>query len=380
MKMKEVEMRLAEIKNELETRGAELTVEEMDALETEIKTLTEERSALAKAAEKRNTMLQSIAGGAGAVVRTFSKPEEVVADPYGTEEYRSAWLKNIRQLPLTDAEKRAYAVGTGTGSEVIPTQTANEIISKVKQLAPMLGEVTLLNVNGAVKFAVEGTNNAAAVHTGNTGINAAADTLTEVTLSGYEIAKLAQVSDSVKSMSVGAFETWIVTMLSEAIASKIEDCIINGTGSSQPTGIEAANTWGATNSVTVGASASLSAANVQTLIGLLNGGYDRNAKILMSKKTLFSDFMPLQDNSKNHIVTVQNDGYYVYGYKVLLSDFVDLHDAYLGDFSKVCANLAENITVKSAYDIDTNSYKYIGVAVFDCKPAIGSAFVKLTHA
>ena len=38
------------------------------------------------------------------------------------------------------------------------------------------------------------------------------------------------------------------------------------------------------------------------------------------------------------------------------------------------------INVKNAYDIDTNSYKYSGIAIFDCTPAIGEAFVKLAKA
>ena len=161
----------------------------------------------------------------------------------------------------------------------------------------------------------------------NAAITPAADTLTTVTLSGYEIVKLVQISDTVMTMSIAAFESWIVDMLAEAIARKVEDFFINGTGTSQPKGIDKANTWGATNSVTVGASASLTAANVQTLIGLLNAGYDRNAKFVMSKRTLFTDFMPLQDNSKNHIVTVQGNNYFVYGYPVLLSDYVKEHEA-----------------------------------------------------
>ena len=148
---------------------------------------------------------------------------------------------------------------------------------------------TLLHVKGAVKFVVEGTNNDAAIHTENAAITPAADTLTTVTLSGYEIVKLVQISDTVMTMSIAAFESWIVDMLAEAIARKVEDFFINGTGTSQPKGIDKANTWGATNSVTVGASASLTAANVQTLIGLLNAGYDRNAKFVMSKRTLFTD-------------------------------------------------------------------------------------------
>ena len=383
MRIKEIEARLAAIKQEIEERGDTMKAEEIDALEKETKDLTEERAGLIAAAEKRNGILDNIAKGGGVSVRSFGKKEEDNADPddpFGTPEYRSAWLKNLRRLPLTDAEKRAYANASGTGAEVVPTQTANEIISKVKKLAPMLNEVTLLHVKGAVKFVVEGTNNDAAIHTENAAITPAADTLTTVTLSGYEIVKLVQISDTVMTMSIAAFESWIVDMLAEAIARKVEDFFINGTGTSQPKGIDKANTWGATNSVPVGASASLTAANVQTLIGLLNAGYDRNAKFVMSKRTLFTDFMPLQDTSKNHIVTVQGNSYFVYGYPVLLSDYVKEHEAFLGDFKKVCANLAESINVKNAYDIDTNSYKYSGIAIFDCQPAIGEAFVKLVKA
>ena len=380
MRIKEIEARLAAIKQEIEERGDAMKAEEIDALEKETKELTEERAGLIAAAEKRNGILDNIAKGGGVSIRSFGKKEEDNADPddpFGTPEYRSAWLKNLRRIPLTDAEKRAYANASGTGAEVVPTQTANEIISKVKKLAPMLNEVTLLHVKGAVKFVVEGTNNDAAIHTENAAITPDADTLTTVTLSGYEIVKMVQISDTVMTMSIAAFESWIVDMLAEAIARKVEDFFINGTGTSQPKGIDKANTWDATNSVSVDASASLTAANVQTLIGLLNAGYDRNAKFVMSKRTLFTDFMPLQDTSKNHIVTVQGNSYFVYGYPVLLSDYVKKHEAFLGDFKKVCANLAESINVKNAYDIDTNSYKYSGIAIFDCTPAIGEAFVKL---
>lgn len=384
MRLKEIEARLAAIKEEIDTRGAEMKAEELNALEKETKELTEERAALIAAAEKRNGILDAIAKGAGTTIRDFEqrdkKHEEENNDPAATQEYRSAWLKQLRRLPLSEAEKRAFSNVAGAGAEVVPTQIANEIISKVKKLAPMLNEVTLLHVKGAVKFAVEGTNNAAALHTENAAITGAADTLTYVSLSGYEIVKLVQISDTVMTMSIPAFEAWIVNMLAEAIARKIEDFFVNGTGSNQPKGIDKANTWDATNSVTVAKSAALTSANVQTLIGLLPSGYDANGKFLMSKKTLFVDFMPLQDSSKNHIVTVQGNNYFVYGYPVLLSDYVAEHEAFLGDFKKVCANLAEDIGVKSAYDIDTNSYKYSGIAIFDCTPAIGEAFVKLVKA
>lgn len=198
MRIKEIEARLAAIKQDIEARGESMTAEEINALEQETAQLTEERAGLIAAAEKRNGILDNIAKGAGIVSRSFQQnngENNTPDDPFGTPEYRSAWLKNLRRLPLNDAEKRAFSNASGAGAEVIPTQTANEIISKVKKLAPMLNEVTLLHVKGAVKFAIEGTNNAAAIHTENASITAAADTLTTVSLSGYEIVKLVQISD-----------------------------------------------------------------------------------------------------------------------------------------------------------------------------------------
>jgi HK97 family phage major capsid protein len=219
------------------------------------------------------------------------------------------------------------------------------------------------------------------LHTEGGTITASADTLITVSLAGFEINKLITISKTVATMSINAFETWLTDMLAEAIANKISSYLISGTGSSQPTGIEKAQTWGASNSVTVTLAGSLSAANVQTLCGLLPGGYDNGAKFLMSKKTLFTDFMPLQDTSKNAIVTKEGANYYVYGYPVMFDERVTFHEAFLGNYKKaIVGNLAESVNVQSAFDIKTNSFDYLGSAIFDSKVAIGEAVVKLVKA
>lgn len=311
----------------------------------------------------------------------FSTRENMAGDPENKEAvYRVAFFKRLQGKELSSEELTAYSSGASSAGAVIPTQTAEEIITKLKERAPLLQEITLLQVQGNVTFAVEGTNNAAAIHTENASITPAADTLVKVSLSGWEVTKLIQVSDTVKTMSINAFEGWLVDMLVESIADKISDMIINGTGSSQAKGIEKANTWDDTNSVSVAKAGSLTAENVQTLIGLLGGGYDANAKFIMSKKTLYTDFMPLQDNSKNDIVTREGRNYYVYGYPVLIESRVTEHEAYLGDLKKYVANLAESVNVKADFDIDTNSNKYLGVAIFDGAPALEEAFVKLVKA
>ena len=63
MRLKEIEERLAAIKNELTTRATELKEEEITALENEVTALQEERTAIKAAAEKRSALLARIAAG-----------------------------------------------------------------------------------------------------------------------------------------------------------------------------------------------------------------------------------------------------------------------------------------------------------------------------
>lgn len=374
-RLQEIEERLSAIKAEMNTEGANL-----DALGAEVDSLIAERARLLSEIETRRGILDKIGSGAAGEGAPIIPTEEKRSFDTSSPEYRSAFLKNLRNLELTEVEKRAFSSGSSSAGAVIPTNTANEIIKKLKQHAPLLGEITLLNVSGNVKFAVENAKADAAIHTENATITAGTDTFTTVTLTSYEIVKLVQVSETVKTMSIDIFESWLTDMIAEKVAEKIGAFLISGTGSEQPAGVSSAATWGDTNSVTVTKTGALSAANVQALIGLLDGVYDANAKFLMSKRTLFTDFMPLQDNSKNKIVTVEGHNYYVYGYPVMLDDNVTVHEAYLGDFKKIVGNLSQNITVKSDFDITTNSYRYLGVAMFDSKIADSEAFVKLVKA
>ena len=383
MRLQEIEGRLSAIKAEIDTDGVDL-----EALESEINSLKEERKGILDKAEKRKALLDGVAGLENpTVIKTFEDEKESRKMEFnkdnvlGSAEYRSGFLKRLQNVELNEVEQRALTTASNSVGAALPTQTQDDILTKIKQYAPLLNEITLLQVAGNVKFTVEGTVNDAALHTEGASITASADTLVTVSLAGYEITKLVTISKSVATMSINAFETWLVNMLAEAIANKISAFLISGTGSSQPEGIEKAQTWGATNSVSVALAGSLTTTNVQTLCGLLPGGYDNGAKFLMSKKTLFSDFMPLQDNAKHALVSKEGNTYYVYGYPVLFDERVTYHEAYLGNYKKaIVGNLAEDVSVNSGFDTKTNSFDYLGCAIFDSKVAIGEAVVKIVKA
>lgn len=388
-RLSQIEARLSQIRTEMDQEGADL-----EALNNEVDGLLAERNQLQQSAETRSTLLRKIGNGTVGTplpgMQLPAEPEQRSESIYtiASEEYRTAWIKNLRNNayvgtvdPLTEVEQRAFTTVTGSAGAAIPTQTANNILEKVTQYAPLLGKINLLRVPGMVTFAVEDVVNAAEKHAQNATITAKDDKLKSITLSAYEITKLIPISKSVKLMSIPAFETWLVDSLARSIANKISENILIGTSSDEGTGIDKTATWDqSTNSVQVGNSANLTTQDVLKLIALLPGGYDARAEFIMSKKTLFTDFMPLQDKSKNDIVTMSGSNYYIFGYPVTLDERVKLHEAYLGDLYTVVGNMPEDVTITSAFDIDTNSYKFLGCAMFDCKPSMADAIVKLEKA
>ena len=124
MRLKEIEERLAAIKNELTTRAAELKEEEITALENEVTALQEERAAIKAAAEKRSALLARIAAGESVgdgegdgsgqqrVLRNFKgvAGEGDNDDKYGSMEYRKAFMKYVCRGEALPKEYRADAV------------------------------------------------------------------------------------------------------------------------------------------------------------------------------------------------------------------------------------------------------------------------------
>ena len=373
-------MTYEEIQAELRTLSeklsgdAEMTNEDLTQIEERVKELENEKRALEEKAEKRDATLEKVKRGLeGTVIESTEKRKE--DEKMNEVNYRNAFFKKLMGKELSE-EERALTTST---TAVIPTETSDKIFDKMVQLAPLLGEIELFHVPGNLKFAVETTRAEAGYHTQNsTGINVdATAVLTEVSLGGYEFTKLIQVSDSILSMSVNDFEDWLVRMLAESLATKIESEIINGTGSSTVKGINALSYVNNQNGVQFNGSTGLTGANVRTAVGLLPGGYDTGAKFLMKKKTLFNQFMGLQDNAKHDLVRVEGNNYFIYGYPVILSDEVSDNVAFLGNFKKYVGNLNRDVEVKKDFDIDTNSYKYLGVGIFDGKPACTDAFIKI---
>lgn len=349
----EIETRLAAIKEEMEKDGVDL-----DALTEEVRGLKAEMKKLDEAAEKRAALRQAVAGGAGQTVRNF-KHEEPEKRIFGldSKEYRNAWLKAMQGKDLTGDEQRAFV----TNGSAIATMTANSIMDIVRQHAWLLERCSLIYSDSQITYYIEGDDNEATDHNENDTITPAADTLTKVDLAPAEITKLIQISDAARRMSIDAFEAWIAKHLGRAIARKINKKLITAASA-------AAKEVG---------SKTIDAAGVQALLGAIKGN---DIALVCNNNTLFTKLLPLQDDSKNALVRFEGNKPTIYGRPVELDDNMADGNLLGGDWSKMGAAIAEDINIKQQFDINTNSYKYLGVTVFDCKVGINAAFAKIASA
>ena len=369
----QLEARLAELTDETseEKRGAldndalEVRINEIEAIKTEIESRKQ-------AAAEEERQAEEAARKAG---KPIIETEERKMFDVNSAEYRSYWLRNL-QGNLTP-EERSGETYTSSNSNAVPTLVADKFFEKMKKLAPMLSEITLMQVAGNLKFVAEGTRNAASKHSENVDGTAAADTTVAVTLGGFEFMKLIKISRTAKLMSIDAFENWIVEMLAGDIARAIDDYIINdGTN-----GI-AALTW--TSNVNQIVATNYAYGDVCSLISLLPAAYDAEAKFLTNKKTLYTQIAQIVDSTGNPIFvpdTVSGFGGRLMGYPVIVDDYVETTAStlFLGKFTDVVGNLSEGIHVDAdeSAGFNSNSIVYRGIAVFDSKPAKGDAIVKL---
>ena len=381
-RLQEIETRMKAIKAELEADGADI-----DALEQEVKGLTEERAALQAKVEKRNKILGDITKGEGKVLdiipKVDDKPKEerTREDVLASPEYRSAFFKSLQGKPLTDVEKREFTLVPNTAGAVVPTETANMIFDTMTKIAPMLSEIQLLRVAGNLRFAVQGVRNAAAAHAEGAPVVPALDTMVTVTLSGFEFMKVIRISQTIQTMAISAFESWIVKMIGEDIAVQIDSEIINGgtvTGN-----IAAAQVWvNGVNQITYVPANGLAYSDITGLIALLPSSFDGNAKFVMRKSTFYGQVLAMTDANGNPLAVpdIASKGKYtILGYPVLIDDNVVVNEAYLGDYKQVVGNLAADIQVARSTESGflNNSIDFRGTAIFDCDIAQPTAIVKL---
>ena len=144
MNTEELEARQAEILSELENRD-EMDTDSLEARADELEAIKAELNDRKAKAEADAELRATVAESNDPVMKTFEREEKKMFE-VTSKEYRDLWLRNL-QGNLTETEQRDYSSST---TNAVPTIVSDKFFEKMKKLAPMLSEITLLRVAGNI--------------------------------------------------------------------------------------------------------------------------------------------------------------------------------------------------------------------------------------
>lgn len=375
MTLEQIQARLAEIAGLIDTA----TGDDLTKLEDEARTLNEQLNTLRGEAQRRQALRDSVARGASgtAIPGATAEPRTPAAERFAvdSDEYRSAWLRNLQGRELTDQERTAV-----TASAAIPTQTMNEIVHRLED-SPLLREIDMTFIPGNVSWPVETTANAASWVAMGTAATDSADALTAVTLSAYKLIKTVEITADVEGMSIDAFEAWLVSRLANKIELAADAAVLTGTGSSQPTGILTTIST-ATGTFT---KAGMTYTDLMTIMGSLGTVYRRNAIFIVPSALFYSDIIGMKGTDNRPVLVMDPTAPEVYrllGHKVIIDDNVTANNVLFGDAKMYKWNWAKSPTVEADDSVGfrTGSRVYRAMGLADGKLAVSAAFVRYTRA
>ena len=389
--IEQLNARREELKRKLEEhRSGNISAEELEKLSAERKDIekelairTKHRDELSAAAEKNKEQGEgrSIMNDKLLHFKDGMERDDVPA----TAEYRSAFFKRLQRKPLDDVEKRAMTSAATSAGAAIPTQTMDMIIGQLAESDSLLGLITITNIPGLTSFPVENVVNDAAWVAEGSDSTSSNDTLKAVTLAAYMLIKTIKITAQVARMSIDAFETWLVNALVRKLRAACDKAVISGNGSNQPTGLDA-QTWNATNSITVANGSTVTYDNLVDLEALVGEGFINNAVWVCNRK-MKATLLKLKDDQKRPLFErAIEDGFVgtLIGYPVRLDANVKDGEMYFGDWkSGYVMNFAQTIEVESSTEAGfmSGSVVYRAMALADGKPTgVAGALVKLVQA
>lgn len=315
-------------------------------------------------------------------------------DVISSAEYRSAFYKSLQGKELTKVEKaamtkardnfekRANEFNTSTNSAaIIPTATLDEIISKARTHGGLLAECRMFSMPSKIAIPIATPADKAAWHVEGAPVESEKITPTAITFDGNEIMKVFSISQKVQTMSISAFESYIVDELENCVMATIEDAIVNGTGNGQGTGILTA--FDSDNTIETASNTNIGYADITRTVAKLKRGYANGAKFAMNNATLWSNIYRLSDDSQRPLfVTDLQNGTIgrLLGYSVIVDDYLPDNTIIFGNFNYMAYNLPAGIVIESSRESSFKSalIDYRALAIADCKPILKDAFVKLS--
>ena len=314
-------------------------------------------------------------------------------DAAASAEYRSAFFKHLQGAELTADERRAFDLvnaekrsgdafnNLSNAAAVIPTTTLDQIVTKARDMGGIMGIARSFAMPANISVPVATPGSAAQWHVEGQAVETEMANTVPVVFGAYEIMKVISISAATRTMSISAFESYLVDELTNSVMATLAGGMVNGTGSGQATGVVSGITWGEDNQVTF--ATALTYKNIIDAISMLRRGYAKNARFVMNNATLYQDVYGLVDENKRPIFVAdptESGKGRILGFEAVIDDYMADHDIVLGDFNYYGYNMPAGIALDMSRESSFKSglVDYRALAIADAKPIVDEAFVRIT--
>lgn len=356
--IKEAEEQLAELEEEQPQEEEQASAEQEE----------EQRSVVPENAELRNAQ----------VVSTFNLGGKETMENQNME-YRNAFMEYVLRNTPIPAELRADAnTLTGDVTSVIPTHLVNQIIEKMENVGMILPLISKTSYAAGVEIPTSAIKPVATWVSEGAGSDRQKKATGKITFSYFKLRCEISMSMEVGTMALSSFEAKFVENVAKAMIYAIENAVINGTGSGQPTGILTADVVAGQDL----GEKTLSFSVLAEAEGTLPQEYETGAKWCMNKKT-FARVQGLVDQTGQPVARV-NYGVgkalerAILGRDVVVSPYVADDVMFMFDFSDYVLNTIYDMGISKKQDWETEDLLTKAVMSVDGKVVDNGSIVKLT--
>lgn len=362
-KKMEMQFRAEDLKT-LEEQRAELVQEMKDLTEkaeTEKRALSEEEDKHFDELDKQIQAIDSTiekAKRARDIKLTQSRSAD---EPEDADDQKSIEKREEREFEYfirtqcgeTNLELRAgeQNLTMGSNGAIIPSTIANRIITKARDICPILQHVTMYHVKGTLKVPVWGTADGHDITVSYqeefTDITADSGKFTSIDLSGYLAGALVLIGQSVVNNADVDVVSFVITEMAKKIAEFLEKELLIGTKNKATGALDTQNT------VSTAASTVITSDELIDLQASVKQVYQKNACWIMNPDT-YKNVKKLKDANGRYLLQDDYTGEFPYrmlGKPVYISDNMPKMAAggkavLYGDLSGLSMNMRENVQIQ----------------------------------
>ena len=277
----------------------------------------------------------------------------------------------------------AYTHQVANQPILIPETTMAGILGMIEEQHPFYGEIRKLNVRGNLTIKQHTSvdaGDAAFVDEGTPAVDEE-NTFAEITLTGFEVAKLVRVSFKLEAMSIEEFIPYIQAEIADRLGRTLGKAIFTGTGVKQPKGVLTVLSEQVGTPQVVTATDTIEYADVTNLRSKVASQFANGAKFYAKATTVWNDLATVVDGTGRPIFIreiVDGGVGTIFGIPVVEDDGVPEGEVVLGNPSAgVVQNTNEPFSIQTERSVVDRETRYQGYTVLDWAVTYTQAFAHL---